>query len=298
MKKQEKLEPDRDEASSLDKAIQVMRQIHGQDLSVFDKAFLKKSLESRVALASRGSAQTYLQRLAEERSEADALLQSLNVNYSEFFRNPLAFALLEQLILPGLVESAEKSGKGEIRVWSAACADGQEAWSVAILLDELVRERDIPYRIIATDRSESALAKASAGVYSADDLGNVRARQLRKCFLSQDASFAITPRFRKHVNFSAFDLLNHETDSPAASIYGGFDLILCSNVLLYYRPEFQRFILDKLRRSLASGGTLVVGETEVEIVQHAGGFRAVVPPASVFHSASTRLARVEITSVR
>jgi chemotaxis protein methyltransferase CheR len=105
---------------------------HGVDLTPFDAKFLAKTLDKRAA-ASVETAEAYGERLAQDFSEAEALLQSLHIGYSEFFRNGLAFALLERLILPGLLEAKEKSGRGEIRVWSAGCATGQEAWSLAIL---------------------------------------------------------------------------------------------------------------------------------------------------------------------
>ena len=275
-------------APPLGEIIELMRLAHGRDLSVFDEAFLAKSLARRIEASPCDSAAAYLERLAQDVTEADALLRSLNVSYSEFFRNPLAFALLEQQLLPGLIESAKQAGSNEIRVWSAGCATGQEAWSVAMLLDELTRTQDRPmaYRIIATDLSEPDLAFASAGVYSAEAVGNVRTRQLRECFLRQGTAFAIAPRLREYVAFSVFDLLGTQSRSPATSIYGGFDLVLCSNVLLYYGLQTQGLILKKLRRSMAAGGYLVVGETERPIVERTGGFRAVAPPASVFQLAA------------
>lgn len=271
-------------APPLGEIIQLMRQAHGSDLSVFDEAFLAKSLARRIEASPCDTAAAYLERLAQDGTEADALLRSLNVSYSEFFRDPLAFALIEQQLLPGLMESAKQAGSNEIRVWSAGCATGQEAWSVAMLLDELTRTQDRPmaYRIIATDLSEPDLAFASAGVYSAEAVGNVRTCQLRECFLRQGTAFAIAPRLREHVTFSVFDLLSTQSRSPATSIYGGFDLVLCSNVLLYYGLQTQGLILNKLRRSMAAGGYLVVGETERAIVERTGGFRAVAAPASVF----------------
>ena len=89
------------------------------------------------------------------------------------------------------------------------------------------------------------------------------------------------------MDFSVYDLLDDGT-CPPASIYGGFDLVLCSNVLLYYRPKTQRLILDKVRRSLAPSGYLITGETEREIVAGAGGFRVVAPPATVFQQMQSR----------
>ena len=154
---------------------------------------------------------------------------------------------------------------------------------MAILLDEIVAacERPVQYRIFATDLSEPDLALARGGVYSAAAGKNLRLRHLESCFTRQGDAYAVVPRLKDRVDFSIYDLLDAGT-SPPASIYGDFDLVLCSNVLIYYRPEALRLILDKLRRSLAVGGHLVTGETERQVAGSADGFRMVIPPVAVF----------------
>jgi len=267
----------------LEAVITVMGETHGRDLSVYNESFLATSLEKRRQASACTDTATYLQRLAVDDVEAEAFHRSLRVVYSEFFRNPLAFALLEQLILPGLIEGKDRSG-GEIRIWSAGCAAGQEAWSVAILLDELAAAgaKPVPFRIFATDLSDEDLTLARGGVYSATAVGNVRLRHLNGCFSRQGDAYAVAPRLKERVDFSLYDLLDGTTTSPPAGIYGNFDLVLCSNVLLYYRPEVLRLILNKLWRSLAPGGYLITGETERQMVASVDGFRAVASPAAVF----------------
>ena len=129
---------------------------------------------------------------------------------------------------------------------------------------------------------ELDLVSARTGVYSAAAVGNVRLRHLDGYFSQPGESFGIVPRIRARVDFSLYDLLDASTVCPPTSIYGGFDLVFCSNVLLYYSPETQRRILDKVQRSLSPGGYLVTGETERQIVERAGGFLAAAPPATVF----------------
>lgn len=276
--------------AALDELIAVMLRRHGLDVSIFDESFLAKSLDKRrEALACRSIAD-YRKGLSYNSTEAEAFYQSLRIGYSEFFRNPLAFALLEQTILPRLLNEKKKINQAEIRIWSAGCATGQEAWSVAIVLDELicVLGKQADYRIFATDLLEADLSVARAGVYNAEALKNVRLRQLDGCFVRQGECYAIAERLRSHVDFTVYDLLGESTACPSASIYGDFDIVLCSNVLLYYRPEVQRLILDKLRRCLAPGGYVVVGESERQIVERTGGFRSVAPPATVFQIATIR----------
>ena len=261
----------------------LVRKVHGLNLFPFNATFLAKTLDKR-ASASMETAAAYGERLAKDFSEAEALLQSLHIGYSEFFRNSLAFALLERLILPGLLEAKEKSGRGEIRVWSAGCATGQEAWSLAILLDDLnrTRETSIPYRIIATDWFAPDLAVARTRLYSEEAVGNVRMSHLRRYFYRRQGSFFIAHRLMDRVDFTVYDLLDESTVCPPESIFGNFDLVFCSNVLIYYRPEMQALILGKVRRCLASGGYLVTDETEGRIVEGAGGFRRAALPAAIF----------------
>jgi chemotaxis methyl-accepting protein methylase len=261
----------------LDDIIQAMAGPHGLDISRYEEAFLRKTIAKRMAATGGGTVAAYGERVAGDRAEAEMFFYSLRIDHSDFFRNPLTFAVLGQLILPGLVEAKKKSG-GEIRVWSAGCASGQEAWSLAMLIEELAEPA--PYRIFATDLAEPEFARA--GVYSAEAVGNVRARHLREYFSRQGESFSVIPRLRERVDFSAYDLLDGSSASPAASIYGGFDLILCCNVLFYYRKEARLDILDKASRALSPSGYFVTGEVERAMVSEHREFFAVLPPAAVF----------------
>lgn len=262
----------------------VLRKKLSRDLTAYDETFLTKIIEKRMAATTCQDAPAYLGLLEQDAGEAESFSNSLHICYSEFFRNPLSFALLEQLVLPDLIATAELSGQAEIRVWSAGCAAGQEAWSVAMLLDELITARNCPtsFMIIATDVAESELTAGRHGVYDQAAVQNLRQRHLNTYFTREGESFAISSRLRARVDFSLHDLLDAATTCPPASIYGDFDLVLCSNVLLYYRPETHRIILDKLRRCLSSSGYLVTGEAERAIVEKAGGFRTVAAPAAVF----------------
>lgn len=268
-----------------DTIIRAMERIHGLDISGFDPPFLVRTLQRRSQAAGCVSAENYLaERLAKDRPEAEAFHRSLRVGYSVFFRNPLTFALLETQVLPDLVERGRKIGRGGLRVWSAGCAAGQETWSVAILLDELAASPDRPaaWRVFGTDLSEPDLALAGAGVYSAAELGGVRLRHLDACFTRQGDGFAVAARVRERVEFSVYDLLDTASSCPPASIFGDFDLVLCCNVLLYYRPAQQRRILEKLLGCLAPGGYLVTGETERRIAASTAALREAVSPAPIF----------------
>lgn len=267
----------------LDALIDRVFKAHDLDLSCFHTAFLAKALDTRAAALAE-NAPVYERRLTEDFSEAELFLRSLHIGYTEFFRNALAFAMLEHLILPTLINAEEKSGRGEIRIWSAGCATGQEAWSLAMLLDGLLTDRNtsFSYRIIATDRSAPDLAVARAGLYFEETVGNVRMSHLRRYFHRQGHFYLIVPRLRDRMDFTVHDLLDPKTLCPPESIFGDFDLVFCSNVLLYYRPEMQELILGKVRRCLTTGGYLICDETEAGIVETVGGFHRATPAAAIY----------------
>jgi chemotaxis methyl-accepting protein methylase len=267
-----------------DVIVQIMERAQGLNIAAYDESFLLKTISRRLAETGIETVDAYGECLADNRAEAEALFQSLRIHHSEFFRNPLTFALLEQHILPTLGAAAQQAGRSEIRVWSAGCSTGQEAWSIAMLLADLTRARDRPppYRIIATDVSASALTAARAGVYDRAALQNVRLKHLLEYFSEAGEAYVVAPRLRAHVDFSLYDLLDERSSCPQASLFGDFDLIFCCNVLFYYRADIRQRILAKISRALAPGGYLVTDEVERECVANHHGLHAVAPPAAVF----------------
>lgn len=259
----------------------------GRMIGAYDESFVRKAIAKRMLAHGLQQVAGYGEYLAGHPEETADLGRSLRIGYSEFFRNPLTFALLEQWILPSLAAEKKHAGRGEIRVWSAGCAAGQEAWSIAMLLDALSEagESRLAYRIFATDLAEPDLALAAAGVYSAEAVANVRLSYLNTYFSRQGECFAIAPRLREQVSFSVYDLLDESSSSPEASLYGDFDLIFCCNLLFYYRAETRRRILSKVSRALSPGGYVVTGEAERDMVAAHDGLHAVAPPVAVFHKA-------------
>lgn len=263
--------------------VEVMRRVHAIDVSAYDLLFLSKSADQRLRSLEFPGVTAYLEHLERDREEAEALARSLEIHHSELFRDPLTFALLEQRILPALATTHEAGGKKELRVWSAGCAAGQEAYSVAILLLEQseLRERPVPFRLFATDRSEAQLAQARAAAYPAAAMGNVRLSHLDRWFSCQQQTYVAAPGLCDQIDFSIHDLLG-EHSAPPASIFASFDLVLCCNLLFYYRPNVRQLVLDRLRHTLAPGGYLVTGEVERDFVADAGGFRPVNHSATTF----------------
>lgn len=265
----------------VEEIVHLLKDRYGVNFGYYDRTFLQKSLEKR--WMSTGTAPAgYLRLLESDPREAFALADSMQITYSEFFRNPLSFALLEQHVLPRL--AGYKPAEGEIRVWSAGCAAGQEAYSIAMLLDQCIAStgKALRFRVIATDTSRTALEIAGAGSYDADAVRNVRLKDLQAYFTREGDRYTVLPRLRETVSFSTYDLLDRFSFNPPESIYGEFDLVFCSNLLFYYNQEVQRFILNKMARSLAVNGYLVTGEAERSLVEKMEHMQMVSVMASVF----------------
>lgn len=263
--------------------IALMNQKYARDLSVYDPAFLQRSLKRRQLAVCVDSLAEYCHYIQENENEAEILSNSLHINYSQFFREPLTFALLEQQILPGIL--SKKTDGSEIRIWSAGCAGGQEAYSLAMLLLELseMYKKEIGLRIFATDISPSALKTASAGIYDFNSIQNVRMKYFNKYFSTWGESFAVLPQLKQHISFIEYDLLDRATANPPESIFGDFDVVMCSNLLLYYQLKSQQFILQKLRKAMSESGYLIIGETERNILGTSSHLNMLETSTSIFY---------------
>lgn len=264
--------------------VRLMSEKYAIEISMFSDAFLENTIGSRITSTNSKTPDQYLKTLSNYRDEADILSTSLTNSYSAFYRNPLTFSLLSQFVLPKIIHEKEKNNDSEIRIWSAGCASGQEAYSLAILADDLISKTkgSVKYRIFATDILPAELKAAAEGTYNSDDILNLPFRYVSKYFSKSGDSFMVNNMLKEYIEFSQYDLLDWHSSAPPASIFGDFDLVMCSNLLFYYRPDFQKIILDKFRHSIRENGFLVTGEAETGIVNAARGFRNYMLPAAVF----------------
>jgi len=237
-------------------------------LKKFGENPLRQTLVSRVAdrMGTLGFATTeiYWERLRGDPAECSALAETFSINVSCFFRNPVVFEILAQRVLPELFEKQRAAGSHEFRIWSAGCASGEEPYSVAILLQQILEREEQGWnvRLFATDIDESAIEQARRGFYPEERLKDAKLGITRKYFRPQGEGFELLPEVRDMVMFSKDDLISPSREAPADSIFGTFDLILCRNVLIYLNLDLQRRVCEKLNRSLSTGGYLILGEAE------------------------------------
>ena len=258
----------------INKIIRHIYNVKGTDLNIFEPSFLRGRIKKRMGNTSTLNFENYLGLLKTDSQEADRLVDLLFIKHSQFFRNSLTFEILENIVLPQIVNDKINRKEKHIRIWSAGCADGQEPYSLAMLINEvcLSEKYEFVVDIFGTDLSRAALQCAKKGWYFSENMDHVKYFYLNKYFIKKQDRFEICKQIKDLVNFSLYDLLEKKTIAPPACIYAGFDLIMCGNLLMYYNETTQKFILNKLYRALNNRGWLVVGESEASAVKNFGHF--------------------------
>ena len=225
------------------------------DLKGYKRSTIDRRIARRMVLRSVGSLDEYVELLRDDPSEAQALAEDVFIHVTSFFRDPDAFVVLEQQVLPRIVE---RKGDGEtIRIWVPGCSSGQEVYSLAMGTLELFdrEERSISVKIFGSDVSERSIAVARAGVYSERELEGVGPERRSRFFDRVDGHFRVCREVREVCVFAKHDLTR---DPPFARL----DLISCRNVLIYFDNELQRRILPMLHHSLDAHGYLFLGRSE------------------------------------
>lgn len=248
----------------LDDILAELRKRRGIDFGAYRRGTLENQLAARMARLHCDDAGMYLERLLNDPTEYDSLLDAFAINVSGFFRNPIVFEILSQTVLPEIIERKRSAVRREIRVWSAGCAAGEEPYSVAILIHQALETEGEEWatHIFATDIDSDALRRAGQATYPRESLEDVKFGVLNQYFEARGDGFELRPLVREMVRFSQDDLTSLSTIAPANSVFGTFDLVLCRNVLIYFTRELQDRVFEKLCRSLASSGYLVLGEAE------------------------------------
>jgi chemotaxis methyl-accepting protein methylase len=247
-------------SQQMDDLLDVVQKSTGMDLTGYRTPMLTRRLSERLERMSL-EADQYISLCRSDETECANLGNAFAIHVSSFFRNPVVFEILAQSILPQLIEQTQ----GALRVWSAGCAAGEEAYSVAILIKEALKRNpgtEIHPLIFATDINRDILRKAERAVYTRESLKDTKLGWVDAWFSSLGAEFKLCDDVKKRVHFSVDDLLSPQTGVPAESIYGSFDLILCRNVLIYFSALHQEQVLKKLYDALAHGGVLVLGDSE------------------------------------
>ena len=252
--------------------INYLQKKRGLNISGYNNNFIERRLEERLKERDLKNHKNYLELLEKDSKEINLFLDNLSINVSKFFRNNITFEFISKEILPVMIREKIKREDNSLRIWSAGCANGEETYSIAIIISELLKKEKISFNIniFGTDIDRTALDRAKRGLYPYEAIEEVKYGILKKYFTKKGDFFEITPEIKKDISFSYYDLVDSKSYSPPESIFGNFDIILCCNVLIYFSGEYQKVILCKLYRSLAKKSFLIFGEFEEPFLNLSG----------------------------
>ncbi len=234
----------------------------------YKEAHLRRRINVRIRATNSESYGAYLKLLKRDPQEYEFLVDTLTVNVSEFFRNPETFKIIENEIVPSIVRYRSESLIRSIRIWSAGCAAGEETYSLAILLHKALKTDFNKYRIriIGTDIDAQSLEKARKGVYSENSLKNLDLSIKERYFLKQRDAYQVIDELKSITQFKRHDLISD-------SRIDHFDLIICRNVMIYFKKEIQEQLQLNFYQALEKGGFFVIGKSETLLETASGLFK-------------------------
>lgn len=232
-----------------------LRTVTGHDFSQYKKSTITRRIERRMAQHGIEDTDVYVRYLKESPAEVHLLFRELLINVTSFFRDPEAFACLQQDVLPRLLK--DKPESYAFRVWVAGCATGEEAYSIAILLREWMEEnrRELKVQIYSTDLDDDAIAVARAGAYTPNIAQDVAPERLHRFFVKGDAGYHIKKEIREMVVFAVQNVIK---DPPFTKL----DLLACRNLMIYLQPELQNRLIPAFHYALKPGGVLFLSPSE------------------------------------
>ena len=243
-----------------------LRISRGFDFTDYKRTSLARRINKRMEAVGTGSYGLYLDLLQVDPSEFEQLFNFILINVTSFFRDPEIFEYLQEDIIPNLAAAGDAAAP--IRVWSAGCASGEEAYSLVMVLTEALGRQQVLERvkIYATDIDQEALKAARQGTYSAKQVESVPDRLLGAYFEENRGEHTFDKQLRRVVIFGRHDLLQ---DAPISHV----DILTCRNTLMYFNNEAQAKIMSRFYFALNDDGVLVLGKAEMS----SGYRRAFVP---------------------
>jgi chemotaxis protein methyltransferase CheR len=227
------------------------------DLNHYKDEQMKRRLDSWLARSRVLNWAEYFHLIADNPVERDRFRDYLTINVTEFFRDPDRWNTMRRDVLPNLLKELDhlpEARKG-LRVWSAGCSIGVEAYTLSILLEEEAAHR--LHYLLATDFDRGALQKATArGPYNAEEIRNLTLDQQARYLAKENNQYFIKEAIAKKVTFREQNLLNDRFET-------GFDLIVCRNVVIYFTTEAKATLYQKFQAALRPGGVLFMGGTEI-----------------------------------
>ncbi len=242
--------------TGFDELLDYLRHTRGFDFTAYKRPSLIRRVQKRMDTVAISDFNEYIDYLEVHPDEFKHLFNTILINVTAFFRDESPWDYLRTTIIPGLLQ--KRTADGVIRVWSAGCASGEEAYTIAMLLAEAVGPDVFAGRvkIYATDVDDEALNDARRAVYVPRQIEAVPPELLQKYFQPDGDHFVLDKDLRRSVIFGRHDLIQ---DAPISRM----SLIICRNTLMYFNTEIQSRILTRFHFALAEEGILVLGKAEM-----------------------------------
>jgi two-component system CheB/CheR fusion protein len=242
-------------ASKFELILSVLRAGTGHDFTQYKKQTLMRRIERRMAQHLLTDIADYARLLQQQPAEVKALFRELLINVTSFFRDPEAWDVLKAEILPPMLKG--RADDLPLRVWVAGCSSGEEAYSIAMVLRELMDEAHplLRVQLYATDLDDEAIAAARTGLYPVNIAQDVSEKRLLRFFVPDPEGYRIKKEIREMVIFAVQNIVQ---DPPFTRL----DLLSCRNVMIYLEPELQHRLLPALHYALKPGGVLWLSPAE------------------------------------
>jgi len=241
--------------SALQKIFLVLRARTEHDFSQYKKNTICRRIERRLHVHQIDNINDYVRYLQDSEREVNILFRELLIGVTNFFRDSVGFELLLSKYLPDLLK--DKPEDYQFRIWVPGCSSGEEAYSVAIIIQEYMDTigRHFNVQIFGTDIDEEAVNIARAGLYPASISADISPDRLKKFFIKEDEQYQIKKTIREMVVFAPQNIIK---DPPFTKL----DLLCCRNLLIYFGPELQKKLLPIFHYSLKPDGVLFLGSSE------------------------------------
>lgn len=254
----------------LDKLMRRVRDARGLDLSKYRPTYVERRLGARLRMLDLHTYRQYAAYLDEHPEEYDRLLDVLTINVTDFFRDAIVYETVRRTVVPALVKEKARTRQRMIRIWSAGCATGEEAYSITMTFLSALGPQadDFLLTVLATDIDPQALAIAEKAEYDVARLGHVPRQDRLRWFDISGTTATVRPEVTRHVRFRRLDLFD---ERPLNVV----DLIFCRNVFIYFNRQQQEMVLERFLAALHRGGYLVMGRSEKVSPALAGKFELV-----------------------
>jgi chemotaxis methyl-accepting protein methylase len=250
----ETIEPEHDPEGFSALKTKILKE-RGLDLYQYKDKFLIRRFKARMRSRCTFTYDDYMKCLDQDPFEYIKLFDKLTINVTEFFRNPEMWGSFKCQVLPKVLDRCQE--RRIVRFWSAGCASGEEPYTIAMLVDEFLwnREHNLQVAIRGTDLDEDALKKARAAVYPCDKLRKVPEHYKKVNLIQEGDFFKVRDKIKDYVRFQRHDLISGKKNKY-------FDVIFCRNVIIYFTRAQQLKLFHEFHDALTLDGFMILGKTE------------------------------------